>query len=289
VTVLEGHEERLIAYLLGELSEPEQDAVEASYVGDAQAFERLLAAEEDLIDTYVAGGLPADRRLRFERHFLQASPERRERVAFARALARQAPAAVPETPRPRYTWLGVAALLTAVLIGGGWLLARIRALHDELRRAESRHADAVRQGDESARRSVELQRRMDALLEELALARQAASGAVVASVLAPGLERDSAPVVASLPPAAEWLHLRLLLADGDVPVYEVAVRKAAGEVVARAGPLVARSANRGRAVDAMVPVRSLDEGSYVVGLRGSPDGAAWQDVATYHLRVTKGR
>jgi hypothetical protein len=291
VTVLEGHEERLVGYLLGELAAPEQETVEESYVGDAAAFQRLLAAEEDLIDTYVAGGLSPERRLRFERHFLGTSPERRERVAFARALARWAPAAVPagRSARPRSDWVAAAALVAVLLVGGALFVVRMRALQQELQRAESRHADAVRRGEESAQRSAGLQQRLDSLLVELDQARHAASSTVVLSVLAPGLERDSEASVLQLRPTTEWLHLRLLLMDDEHPAYELAMRKAGGEVVARAGPLPSRSTPRGKAVEAMLPAGRLEDGTYVVALRGSGDGATHPDVASYHLRLARGR
>jgi hypothetical protein len=283
--VLGEHEERLVGYLLGELEPAEQEAVEESFVGGAEAFQRLLAAEEDLIDTYVAGGLSPERRLRFERHFLEASPERRERVAFARALARWAPAAVPSGPRPtpRTGWVAAAALLGAVLLGGALLAVRMRSLQQELQGAESRHA----RGDEAARRSDGLQRRLDALQEELA--RRPASGTVMYAVLAPGLERGSGATVLHLPPAAEWLHLRLLLVEDEHAAYDVALRSAGGEVVARAGPLRSRATPRGRAVEAMLPAASLGDGAYVVALRGTGGGASGRDSASYHLRLARGR
>jgi hypothetical protein len=72
-------------YLLGELSSNERRRLEELFFNDAEAFERLLAIEDDLIDDYACGDLSRKQRKRFETHFL-VSPERRERLALAEAL-----------------------------------------------------------------------------------------------------------------------------------------------------------------------------------------------------------
>ncbi|MDQ3135163.1 MAG: hypothetical protein M3Q76_10200 [Acidobacteriota bacterium] len=79
--------ERATRYLLGELPAEEQSGVEDDYFAPGDAFEQLLAAEDDLIDAYVRGELSATRQVRFESHFL-ATERRRQRVEFARELRR---------------------------------------------------------------------------------------------------------------------------------------------------------------------------------------------------------
>src|SRR5882724_5404200 len=76
-------------YLLGNLSEEEQVQVEDRAFADALYLGALEAAEADLIDSYVRGGLSQPDRRQFERRFLT-SPQRRSKVDFARALARVA-------------------------------------------------------------------------------------------------------------------------------------------------------------------------------------------------------
>jgi hypothetical protein len=76
---------RFIKYLLGELPEPERTKLEDEYLGDDETFKRLVAVEEELIYTYVRGGLSPAQRSDFDRLFLQ-TPERRSRVVFATAF-----------------------------------------------------------------------------------------------------------------------------------------------------------------------------------------------------------
>jgi anti-sigma factor RsiW len=64
-------DERLIRqYLLGELPEHEQIAVEARFFADDAFFEQLVAAEKELIGRYLRGDLSAEYRVRFQRRYL---------------------------------------------------------------------------------------------------------------------------------------------------------------------------------------------------------------------------
>ena len=73
-------------YLLGELTEVEQEALEQQYFNDHLLFEQMVQAENSLVDRYARGLLSPEVRDRFERYYL-AHPKRRERAKFAEALA----------------------------------------------------------------------------------------------------------------------------------------------------------------------------------------------------------
>lgn len=103
----EGH---LRKYLLGELNEAEQQALEERLMVDGALFDLLLVAEDELIDDYLSGALSASERGRFDGFFLS-TPERRRKLSFAMALRRyvtetastttaEAPAAEPATANP---------------------------------------------------------------------------------------------------------------------------------------------------------------------------------------------
>jgi anti-sigma factor RsiW len=74
------------AYLLGRLSAEEQTRIEALLFEDPDALDFFRDSEDDLIDRYLAGELSAHDRAAFEQAFAT-STSRRERIAFARALA----------------------------------------------------------------------------------------------------------------------------------------------------------------------------------------------------------
>jgi hypothetical protein len=185
------NDELIVGYLLGDLPEEKQSEIEDRAFQDEQYLQNILAAESDLIDEYVRGGLSDSARRQFEGRFL-ASAERRRKVEFARALASVALefAVIENNIRPasaraplsranalsvflrglnlaaRFS-LATAALL--IMIGGSWLVAerlRLRAELSELRREQQsreRQQQALQQqiADEQARRedlSAQLQR-----------------------------------------------------------------------------------------------------------------------------------
>jgi anti-sigma factor RsiW len=85
---VEIEQNRLIAYLLGKLSEDEASSLESLYFSDDAAHDELLTAEDELIDRYVAGELRAADRERFEKLFLT-EPSRRQRVEIATELRKR--------------------------------------------------------------------------------------------------------------------------------------------------------------------------------------------------------
>ncbi len=72
-------------YLLGELAEADQTALEQELLIDRGKFDQVWAAENELVDSYMRGEMSSANRKRFEGHYL-ASPLHRERVAIAEAF-----------------------------------------------------------------------------------------------------------------------------------------------------------------------------------------------------------
>lgn len=78
-------DEKMVRYLLGELSAEERQDVEEHYFQDDQLFEEFLTVEGELIDGYVQGELPVEVREKFEAQFLS-TPAGRRKVELSRAL-----------------------------------------------------------------------------------------------------------------------------------------------------------------------------------------------------------
>ena len=74
-------ESTLRHYLLGQLSQDDQQAFEQQLMVDDGAFETLMAIEDELVDEYLNGELSGQDRTSFETHFL-ATPERQEKLRF---------------------------------------------------------------------------------------------------------------------------------------------------------------------------------------------------------------
>lgn len=117
-------------YLLGEASEQESEAIEQEYLGREEAVDRIAAAEDDLIEEYLAGALGLAERERFERVYM-AAPHRRVRVETIRRLMEHAreSAAAPVTARvlswrrvrSHGPWLALAASALVVASIALWM------------------------------------------------------------------------------------------------------------------------------------------------------------------------
>lgn len=126
--------EQAIRYLLGELSESEQSAVEARFFADEDYSFFLDAVENDLIEDYIGDKLDVRQTQNFERNFL-ISERRREAVrlaAEAQALARAEEIVRPYLRAgfclsrffrvPNLAWTGgLATIAILILLGGLWL------------------------------------------------------------------------------------------------------------------------------------------------------------------------
>ena len=93
----QGNENQFYRFLLGDLPPNEQERIEIRLLEDGEFQEVIQAAEFDLIDDYIRGGLTDENVRRFERIFLN-SPARRRKLATARMLLNSNAEAAEATP-----------------------------------------------------------------------------------------------------------------------------------------------------------------------------------------------
>lgn len=133
-------DERIFAYLLGELPEEEAERFDVEYFASEDLADQIRPAEDDLIDAYLHGELTPEQRQHFEQNYLT-TEARKKRVAMAAGLlgylnalrAEEAPAPAPVEP----TWVssfiafwgnrgwalraGLAVGVVLIVAGGLWL------------------------------------------------------------------------------------------------------------------------------------------------------------------------
>jgi hypothetical protein len=299
-------EKLLFQYLLGNLSEPEQVRVEDRAFADPDYLSALETAEADLIDGYVRGGLsPAERR-DFERRFLT-SPQRLNKVEFARTLARLAPEweAGQALLRGRVSgwqalenllrgWnpaiqLTAAMAILVCLASAWWLTVQNADMHSRLAALETQRRDL-----ESRERGLQKQ-----LAEERASAGSAAQRAnpdvsegaraplLPALVFVPGLSRAEMPVQKlTLPPSAQIARIQIQLEPrDDFPRFRAELRRRSDEILWQ-GNLRRRTTSSGYSVFIDVPASSLSTGEYELALKGVIDGQT-TDIGFYYFTVQK--
>ncbi|MGH9969478.1 MAG: hypothetical protein ACREBG_17015 [Pyrinomonadaceae bacterium] len=176
-------EDVMMKYLLGELSAAEQQAFEEQFFEDEEIFARLLAVENDLVDSYVQGELKGEERLRFIKNFL-ATSEGRQKLENAQALRHyialketvkpvEARATTkhtvwqylldflrPQTPAFQYALSAAVLVLTVGLV---WFIYQSNSLRNQLqiaRNDQPRFLQLQRELQDAQVRERELQRRL---------------------------------------------------------------------------------------------------------------------------------
>ena len=303
----------LSRYLLHECSEDERTRVEDRFFEDDELFDRLRQLEEDSIGRYLRGDLTAEERAQFERAY--ASPARRDRVLFTRALSTFSASPTEATPaaefvgrrrvpkrsfRERSGWTYGLGLAAAVLLISGTTVTfwQARQLRASLGQAEAQNRALERERDADRQRLGELEKRTADLGDELNRARtsQPSPGAaarpqsfVATFVLSAGLLRSAqkaTPVV--VPRSVEQARLQLDLEPGiDYRSYRVEVRNIQGGVVWNQDMLRPRRIDAGTAVSVWVPAERMNAGEHEAVLYGSSDSRTYDDAGHYYFDVVK--
>jgi hypothetical protein len=290
-------------YLLGSLSEREQEEMERECTTNDALTEALQTAESDLTDAYVCQELSPEQRLQFESHFLDSS-ERRMRVEIARMLMsseirERVPVGpmVEEKRQPiRWSWLfslatGFAAATAAMALI--FFMVQNQRLRNEL--VLSRSAQ------------MELQNRLATLQQQEArgslLAQSQAehvhlpAAPIVSLMLSTGLLRSGGnhqSSVLTLPPGDSEVVLMLRLeptstsSETEPSRYDVVLQTVEGRKLQTLRALGSRPApDGGKMVSARFHSQLLAEGDYLVTLLLRTAGGERKELASYSFSVIR--
>jgi hypothetical protein len=258
-------------YLLGEAGDAEREQIERAYFGDEAMLERMEAAEEILIEDYLADRLSPDSRHRFEGEFLS-RPQRRARVTMIQALAAAAAGTRPAPARPSVAalmrrpimWaMAVAAALVLIAAGAWWEFGVSRSRPIGASNVVARSTPA---GPAPSRGVIH----------------------TFAVSLSPAATRSAGTTPDVIVPAGtDVVVLRLAAEPGDVPFERgrAVVRTVSGDEV-WSGPATSPSDRlAGIAASITVPASRLGPDDYVITLFAvSPQGAD-REVSRYFIHL----
>jgi len=305
------NDELLARYLLGELSEEDQERVEQRYINDPAFYEELLAAEDDLIDSYAEGTLSQRERASFENHFMR-SPERQSRVGFAeawvayvssRSAVVNAPAVEKRTGEKNESlfeffrlsaWpLGLRVAAAALLlIVGGWVIFEVIRLRAQVQQAEAQRAalqkqneDLERQIDAEKNHSLELTSRLEQeRLQPQAQLNQVGSE-IVSFFLTADLVRGSAEAKRNvIPTGAREVNLQLSFNDQQYERYDVVITNVEGREIWRKDAGKTQSKNGSKAITLRIPAALFTTNDYIVNVIGTDSS---DKVARYAFSVVR--
>jgi hypothetical protein len=298
-------------YLLGELPEAEQAALEEAYFKDQRLFDRMVEAENELVDKYARDLLSPATRERFEEYYL-AHRERRERANFARALATRLDesdevAAVPQPDTesfwnrlfvsmrgPKLAWgLSVALLLMTGL--AAWSLIETRRLRQDFSAQQQRERELQQQVDGERQRAEQLTAELERRLEDQPVVTPSptptkSAPAFASLVLTIGGTRSAdptAPALLAIPSGTEQVRIQLSLRENTYSSYRAVVQAAGGREVFAGPRLVAKPATSGASLTFTIPAQRFATGDYILTLRGVAKTGEVEDVSKSFFHVDR--
>jgi hypothetical protein len=305
-------------YLLGELAEADQAALEQELLIDRSKFDQVWAIENELVDSYARGEMSRADRERFEGHYL-VSPLHRERVAIAESFLTNIDQVVGETvevrekepvvpwrrrfplrsPRPVF---GV-ALVTAILLTFSLIRSYIERVRltgqvaNVQKEAQTERAFLKQLEQELASRNQEYEKeiadvsrrneQLKAELEQLRQRRPAAPSTVLSFLLEPAPVRDEkARPQSTIALLTGKTRLLMELDDNNYANYQVILQTIEGrEILRRRTGKVRFGKDR---VFATLPVKAgeLTKGDYILILFGQTSDGKSEEIDRYFFQVS---
>jgi hypothetical protein len=265
-------------YLLGNTNDEETAVIEQEYFENDDAVDRIAAAEDDLIEDYLAGQLtPADRD-RFERgylsvpaHRIRVETIRRLMTTAARGSAQGGGGLAPKRTIRYIPWLALAASLLIVASAAFWMLSPFGRPHAPS--AANRAAPATPSGIAP---------------REQTPGTTPNAPRVFAVTISPVAVRSAAESASIVVPAATDVVALRLESEGDGRQFvarRVSIRTVTGTEVWQ-GPVVPDGDRTPGVVGRVnVPAASLPADDYMVTLYGADRRGVEREWTQYFLRL----
>jgi hypothetical protein len=308
------NEQVLSRYLLGQLTEEEQEQIEERYFNDKEFFEQLLVVEDTLIDNYVRHRLSGVERQHFESHFMR-SPERRERVEVAglwmeyidrNSLHKQVltfeKRSTPQRPLTRTPALLISwAAMILLMLGGSWLLIDRARLKGDLNQARDEREAFEREQAEAQQRLAEQNARNQQLAEELEQRNKvddadkipqprpqdALSGVVAFLLTSTGVRGGAGSTTLNIPPRTERVRLQVRLDNDEHNTYQAVIKNIEGKEIGSRTGLRARP---DKIISITLPANIFAEDDYILTLDGVKASGEKDVIGEYPFRISrKGR
>lgn len=235
--------EQLIAYLLHQMPESDRDTMAERWFTEPDVREVLRAVEAELLDGYARGTIAPEQRKQVEQ-WLLASPEQREKLDFARALA----TTFPNASHRRAPWTALAAAAAVILLAAlAFLTVRNRQLEAAIAALRSQS------------RAVQV---------------EPFSGGVYAVYFPGGALRSGAGNSLRVPRGAAVVHLQLGLEESRRP-FDAAVVSVAGHDLWRQQPVMVEGTGEAARASLWIPAALLMTGDYTVKLESGSSPATY--------------
>lgn len=310
-------DKKLTRYLLGEFSEVDRADIEDRYLSEADFFDELLVAEDELIDDYVRGGLSRKDQELFEQNFM-CTAARQERVKSSRALMKFADTHAASTSVSFWQRLGsifrlespsmrlvLATGFMMLIVGGPLLVIQMSKLRADLKGLQSEQL-AQNQREKELEQVLAQQKQKNDELNQ-SINRERSERGQLEQEVARLREQQAPPVTFGLgvgesergrgstsrqaakitvPAGAEVIKLRLDLLKDEYENYLVVLEDAQQHDVWRALVQSAKT-GKGKAVVVRLASRIFTTGQYKLTLSGKKNNEEYEVISEFPVDVIK--
>lgn len=267
-------------YLLHTLKETEQEQIELRLLTEKDFCRRLMMAQDDLIDDYVAKRLSAHEQVRFLQFYLS-TPERMQRLNFGLALDRYVSERVPVRTSSKLYKLGaflharpyqsVTTVVALILVFGAVLFIRFGP--DSISQHNLRQEFTRVNGGEDTR--------------PLSILKLNSGDTSVLTLRHNVVRGDESERYIEITSSITLVRLLLEVPPTPYKTYEATLQAVTGEDLASVSALQSRSEEGAHFVVVNIPAKPISRGDYQLRLIGIREDGQSTPVGIYRFRLTK--
>lgn len=315
---------KLRQYLLGIVSEEQQNEIEERYFVDDEYFAAMLAAEYELVEAYVSGELSRRERKRFDECLLP-NPKWQQKVANIRALKHIINVEKVKVRSEKisliarlFDWgkdfvnslfeqrmvigLSYAAILVLIILSSVWIGNQFNNFQQKIVNLEAEQSALSQQGEELHQRleqqtgiasefsqKFEQEKQQRLKLEQLLDKMKPQPTPMLAFSLEPGLLRDNGEQKRLvIPTNAQSVQLELIVATAsDYQNFAVIIKTVEGiEVWSKTG-LQAQQLEWSKQVIVNIPTIALPHNDYIITLKGISANGDFEVIHSYFFGVLR--
>lgn len=299
-------------FLLGEMTQEERETLEAEFLADADIFDEICVAEDELVEAYIRGMLDLESKRKFETHYLK-TKKGAEKLAFTRSILENLQKGKNEirTEENSSVWKSLVAFFTTpkLAFGAGFALLLITFTSWFLLKKPN-ETEIVKNATPTP--SVETETNLNAQTNQNSVVEiliNTSNKEIVNtnSELKPTPKPTEAPkekafvpnpVLAlfagtvrgngktnsvTIPKDAKGLNLQLNIESRDYKIYRAEIVDQDGNSIFKSGKISAQ----GTRLNTSIPSAKLKKGDYIVKVYGINTENVEESVADFQFRVNK--
>lgn len=299
-------------FLLGEMTEEEREKFEVKFLADADIFDEICVAEDELVESYIRGTLDLETKRKFETHYLK-TKKGAEKLAFTRSMLEklQAVKNEVETEEKISVWKSLIAFFTPpkLAFGAGfallliaftsWFLLKKPSETEIVKNATptptvkaetnlnvptNQHSTVEFPINNSNKENINTNSEPKPTPKPTETPKEKTSVPNPVLALFAGMVRGNGKTTSvTIPKDAKGLSLQLNLESRDYKIYLAEIVDQDGSSIFKSGKISAQ----GVRLNAFIPSAKLKKGDYIVKVYGINAENAEESAADFQFRVNR--